>query len=116
MNVFCQDHQIVGESSSTLFSMVQATTQALITLQNTGANTINYRFQELVGSTWTDMDVQGTDLYNTLTAGQSRQLVLVSSESKVQLIGNASGSSTLDFTITRQLARSSGGALPLLNY
>lgn len=107
---------MVGEVSSALFSMVQASTKALITLQNTGSNTINYRFQELVGSTWTDMDVEGTDLYNTLTAGQVKQLALESSETKVQLVGNASGGSVLDFTVTRILARSSGGPLPLLNY
>ena len=116
MNVYVQDHQVVGESVGTLFTLVQASPEALVTLQNTGTNTINYRFQEWDGSAWVDMDVEGTDLYNTLTANQKRLLKLSSTSNKVQLVGNASGSSTLDFTVTRLFDRSSGGALPLLTY
>lgn len=116
MNVYVQDHQVVGETPDTLFTLVQAAPEALITLQNTGTNTINYRFQEFDGSTWTDMDVEGTDLYNTLTAGQVRMIKVESSNTKVKLVGHASGASTLDFTVTRLFDRPSGGSLPMLTY
>lgn len=116
MNVYVSDHQVVGDVSGTLFTMVQASPLAQITLQNTGANTINYRFQELVGSTWTDMALTGTDLYNTLVANQVRLVLVSSSQAQVRLIGSASGGSTLDFSINRIVTRASGGPVPLLNY
>ena len=116
MNVYVSDHQTVSDVSGTLFTLVQASTLAQVTLQNTGANTINYRFQELVGSTWTDMALTGTDLYNTLTANQVRLVLVTSSQPQVRLIGNASGGSTLDFSVSRIVTRTSGGPVPLLNY
>lgn len=116
MNVFVQDHQTVGEVESTLFSMVQASTEALIVLQNTGANTTNYRFQEFASGVWTDMGTLGGDLYSTLSPDEVKHIKLTSSESKVRLVGNASGGSILDFSVTRVLDRGDGGALPMLNY
>lgn len=116
MYTFIQDHQTVGETGAVLFTMVQASHDALITLSNSGTNTINYRFQELVNDVWTDMSVEGTDLYNTLTANQVRTFKLTSSRPQVRLFGNASGGSVLDFSVNRTFNRASGGAVPLLTY
>lgn len=110
------DGQIVGESSSTLFSTIQqGPMSALVILKNSGVNTMNYRFQEYNGSAWVDLGASGSDLYNTLSPNEVRQMLVESSYPQVQLVGNASGGSFLDFSVTRYANRTSGGALPILS-
>lgn len=117
MHLQLQDLQSVGESSATLFSLLQqGAVAALVTLRNAGtANTMNYRFQEFNGTAWVDIGASGSDTYNTLTAGQVRMIKLVSAQAQVRLVGNASGGTTLDFSILRYFARPDGGAVPILS-
>jgi len=117
MHTFIQDLNVVGESSGVLFSLLQqGATSALVTLRNAGGtNTMNYRFQEFNGTTWSDIGVSGSDTYNTLTAGQVRVLKLASNYPQVRLLGNASGGTTLDFSISRFVTREDGAAVPILS-
>jgi hypothetical protein len=116
MNTFAQDSQVVAETEGTLFSLIQqGPVESLVQLRNAGVNTINYRFQEFNGVTWLDLAELGTDLNNTLVAGQVRHLKLNSSYSQVRLVGHASGGSLLEFSVTRYHSRPSGGPLPVLN-
>lgn len=116
MITFVQDRETVQESEGTLFSLIQNSSPVQLFLRNAGVNTINYRFQDSDdgGTTWTDLDVTGTDLYNTLTAGQTRAIRITSTNTNVRIRANASGGSVLDFSVTRFYTRSSGAALPLL--
>lgn len=116
MHIVTQDLQTVGETSATLFSLLQqGAVSALVTLRNAGTtNTMNYRFQEFNGTTWADIGASGSDTYNTLTAGQVRSFKLTSTYPQVKLIGNASGGTTLDFSVMRYFARADGGAIPIL--
>ena len=116
MHVIVQDRQLVGETEGTLFTLLQqGSVNALVTISNTGLNTLNYRFQEFDGSSWVDMDVEDTDLYNTLTAGQVRSFEIDSNYSQVKMVGDASGGAELDFAIQRYHTRSSGGPVPILS-
>lgn len=116
MVINCTDGQIVGESEATLFTMLQqGPMSGLIMLKNSGVNTMNYRFQEWNGSAWVDLGASGSDLYNTLSPNQVRQMLVESSYPQVQLVGNASGGSFLDFSVTRYANRTSGGSLPILS-
>ena len=116
MNTFIQDTQVVGETTATLFEMLQSgPTNALVTIKNTGVNTLNYVFQEFNGTAWVDLDDPGTDLNNTLTAAQMRAVQVQSSYPQVRLRGDASGGASLDFAIQRYFNRASGGSVPLLN-
>lgn len=115
MMTFVTDGQVVGESVSTLFSMLQqGPIEASVFIKNSGLNTLNYRFQYWDGSAWVDMGTSGSDFYNTLMAGEVRALELSTEYPRVQLIGNASGGAFLDFSITRYYNRTSGGSLPLM--
>lgn len=116
MEIFVSDSQICGEVESTMFTLLQQgpiTAPAII--RNAGANTINYRFQESVNGTWTDMDVQGTDMYNTLSAGQVKVVTVASNYAQVRLLGYASGGAIIEFSITRWFNRASGGNVPILS-
>jgi hypothetical protein len=116
MQVFVSDTQVVGETEGTLFEILQqGTTSALVILENTGDNIIGYNFESLVGSTWTDLDESGTDLYNTLTVGEVKAIKVESDDSRVRMRGNASGGSELTFSILRNHTRSSGAAIPILS-
>lgn len=116
MVVQVTDSQIVGETLATLFTIVQpAPIDAAIILKNSGVNTMNYNFQEWTGSAWADLGAVGTDFNTTLQAGQQILVEVTSTNSKVQLLGNASGGALLEFSITRYFNRSSGGAIPILN-
>jgi hypothetical protein len=116
MVVHVTDSQVVGESVATLFQIIQAAPiDATIILKNSGVNTMNYRFQEWNGSTWVDMGASGSDLYNTLSPSETKSVEVDSSNSKVQMIGNASGGAFLEFAVTRYFNRDSGGAIPILN-
>lgn len=116
MVVTLTDSQVVGETLDTLFTIVQAAPiDSAIILKNSGVNTLNYRFQEWTGATWTDLGANGSDFYNTLQADETKLIEVESNNSKVKMIGNASGGAFLEFTITRYFNRESGGAIPLLN-
>lgn len=110
------DGQVVGESVSTLFTIgpQQGPTAALVVLKNSGVNTMNYRFQEYNGSSWVDLGAQGSDYYNTLTAGEVRSFKVTSTYPQIQMVGNASGGAFIDFSITRYFNRAAGGSLPIL--
>ncbi len=115
MIVHASDTQTVTGSVTTLFTIYQASTEAHIILKNVGANMLAYRFQEWTGSAWSDIGISGSDTYNTLTTNQIKFITVSSAYPKVQLIGNASGGSTLEFTVTRNHDRDDGGPLPLFN-
>ncbi len=116
MTVFVEDSQVVSETQATLFTIIQpAPIDAAVIITNSGVNTINYDFQEWTGSAWQDLGAVGSDLNNTLQAGQTVLVEVSSSNSKVQLLGNASGGALLEFSITRYFDRQSGGAIPILN-
>lgn len=115
MNTIVQDLQVIGETESTLFEVLQqGPTAMLVTFLNRGVNTANYRWQALIGSTWTDMAELGDPLNSTLSAGQVRQMAVTSAYPQVRCVGYASGGATLDFTISRYYNRASGAALPLI--
>jgi hypothetical protein len=120
MNVHVYDSQVVGETTSTLFTMVQASpVNALITLHNGGSHTINYSFQALQGDgTWADIEElsPANDINSTLVAGQQKAIVVNSTTGQVQLVGNADGGSLLYFSVTRIYTRASGGPIPLLAF
>lgn len=116
MITLVSDGQIVGESSSTMFTMLQeGPVAALAFIRNSGVNTMNYRFQEWTGTAWVDLGASGSDFYNTLSASETRSFKVTSSYPKVQMIANASGGAYLDFSVTRFFNRSSGGNIPLLS-
>lgn len=107
---------VPSTASSLLFTILQqGAVSVLVTLKNSGANTTNYRFQEMISGTWTDIGSSGSDTYNTLTAGEVKVFKLSSSYSQVRLVGNASGGSSLDFSLARYHARSDAGPVPILN-
>jgi len=110
------DSQVVAEAQQTLFTIIQAAPiDASVIIQNVGVNTINYYFQEWVGGVWQDLGAIGTPLNNTLQPSQTVQVLVDSSNPKVQLVGNASGGALLVFTVTRFFDRDSGGPVPLMN-
>lgn len=116
MIVHCTDGQLVGETESTLFTILQqGPTDFLVVLKNSGVNTANYRFQEYTGAAWVDLGASGTDFYNTLIASQVRSFKVSSSYPQVRLVGNASGGAFLELSIQRYFNRASGGTVPLLN-
>jgi hypothetical protein len=116
MVVHVQDGQVVGETQATLFTIIQpAPINAAVILKNSGVNTMNYDFQEWNGSAWSDLGAVGSNLNSTLQSGQTILVEVDSSNSKVQLLGNASGGAFLEFSITRYFDRQSGGPIPILN-
>lgn len=116
MNILLADSQTVGETEATVFEMVQnSPVVALITLTNNGTNTMNYRFQEKIGTVWTNVSNLGTDQNNTLSAGQVKAISVSSTYPQVRLIGNASGGTVLEFGVLRYFDRPEGGPLPILS-
>jgi len=116
MTIHCTDEQVVGETLSTLFSVLnQGPVAMLVIVKNTGVNTMNYRFQEWNGTTWADLGASGTDYYNTLAENEVRSFKVTSSYPQVRMVGNASGGAYLSFDVTRHVERQSGGALPILS-
>jgi hypothetical protein len=116
MVVHVTDSQVVGETLATLFTIIQpAPIDAAVILKNSGVNTINYDFQEWTGSAWQDMGASGSDLNTTLQPDETVLIPISSTNSKVQLLGNASGGALLEFSVTRYFDRESGGAIPILN-
>lgn len=116
MIILNTDSQIVGETQSTLFSILQSgPVNALVVIKNSGVNTMNYRFQEFNGSAWVDLGASGSDFYNTLSVNEVKTLKLTSAYPQVQMVGNASGGAFLEFSVTRYFNRASGGSIPILN-
>lgn len=117
MHTLCSDLQDVGETTSTLFTLLQAgPVEAAVTIKNNGTNTMNYVFHENNGSAWVDLDVLGTDFQNTLSPGQIKVFVVDSSYPQVRMQGSASGGTELNFSVMREFNRANGGAIPLLNF
>lgn len=109
------DGQVVGETTSTMFTVLQQGPVAmLIIIKNSGVNTMNYRFQEYNGTTWVDLGTAGSDFYNTLMANEVRSFKVTSNYPQVQMVANASGGAFLDFSVDRYWNRAAGGALPIM--
>jgi hypothetical protein len=119
MNILLADTQTVGELEDTIFEMTQnSPVSALVTLANRGtANTMNYRFQQLVAGIWLDLASLGDldNLNGTLSPGQVKAVLVASAYPQVQLVGNASGGTELEFGVTRYYPRADGAPLPILS-
>ena len=116
MVISATDSQIVGETQSTLLSLIQqGPLNALVIMKNSGVNTMNFRWQEFNGSAWVDLGASGSDYYNTLSVNEVKSLKVTSAYPQVQLVGNASGGAFLEVAISRYYNRSSGGSFPLVN-
>lgn len=116
MFVNISDAQIVGETQSVLLTLIQAAPiDAAVIMTNAGVNPISYDWQTWDGSQWDDLETVGNPLNNVLLPATSILVQVQSSNSKVQLLGNASGGALLTFNISRFFNRQSGGAIPILN-
>jgi hypothetical protein len=110
------DIQTVYGVDGVLFSMVQqGPVGALVTMTNSGTNTMNYHFQEFNGNAWNDLGALGTDLNNTLSGFQTKQVSVTSAFPQVRLSGYATGQTVLSFSVDRYVDRANGGSIPLLN-
>jgi hypothetical protein len=115
MVIHCTDGQVVGETQSTVFTLLQqGPVSALIILKNSGVNTLNYDFQQFVNGAWADIGTSGSDCYNTLRANEVLTLQIDSAYPQVRLLANASGGAFIDFSVTRFWNRIAGGALPIM--
>jgi hypothetical protein len=117
MQTFVQDTQVVGETTSTLFTLLQqGSVQASLILNCTGSNPLFYDLQSSPdGVTWTDIESYGNPLNNTLLPGTQVQVTVTSSTNYVRCVGSASGGTTLDFSVSRFFNRPSGGTVPLVS-
>ena len=115
MIIHCTDGQVVGESQSVMFTLLQqGPVSALVILKNSGVNTLNYDWQNFNGISWVDIGAMGSDFNNTLSPNEVVSLQIDSAYPQVQLLANASGGAFLDFSVTRFWNRAAGGALPIL--
>ncbi len=108
------DSQLVGETQSTLWFSDYGPNLMQVTIKNSGVNTMNYRFQEWNGSAWTDLGTSGSDMFNTLSPNEVKQVTVSSVYPRVQMVGNASGGAFLEFAVMRYSNRPSGGSIPIL--
>lgn len=109
------DSQIVGETQSTLWSVLQqGPVNMLLIIKNSGVNTMNYQIQEFNGSAWNTLGPSGSDFYDTLSVNEVKCISVTSTYPQIQMVGNASGGAFLEFSVTRYFNRSSGGPLPIL--
>lgn len=116
MTIHVCDEQVVGETVSTLFTMLQqGPVAALVIIKNAGVNTMNYRFQEWNGTAWIDLGANGSDYYNTLSENEVKSFKVASAYPQIRMVGNASGGAYLTFDVTRYSERPNGGALPILS-
>lgn len=116
MRTHVTDIQTVYGVDGVLFSMVQqGPVGALVTMTNSGTNTMNYRFQQFNGNIWNEMDTLGTDLNNTLSYLQTKQVSVTSAYPQVRLSGYATGNTVMHFSVDRYVDRASNGSIPLLN-
>lgn len=117
MNTFVQDLNVVGETEATLVEFLPAAaSDNLLILRNAGVNTMNYRIQQFNGTTWVDIDISGTDYYNSLASGVIKTVRVLATYPRHRIVGNASGGSTLDFSSVRLFSRAPGGQCPLLSF
>ncbi len=107
------DGQVCGESEAQLFQ-VKGVTAFNVILKNSGVNVMQYRFAENNGSTWVDLGASGTDLNTTLTANQVRMFKVSSTYPNVRCSGSASGGAFLEWVVTTDITRQSGGAYTVL--
>lgn len=115
MNIFIQDSQLVGETEATVFTLIQqSSTPTSVFLTNQGTNALTYRFQEQLDGTWTDIGEVGTSTNGALVPNQSIAVLIDSTATSVRLVGNASGGTRLDFSVSRLAVRAAGGPLPIL--
>lgn len=115
MVIHVTDSQLVGETQSTLWSVLQqGPVNMLVIIKNSGVNTMNYRFQEFNGSAWVDLGTSGSDYYNTLSVNEVKAFKVTSTYPQIQMVGNASGGAFLEFSVDRYFNRPSGGAIPIL--
>lgn len=119
MIIHVSDQQVIGETEEVAWTAIQQSPMAMeVFLTNSGVNTINYRFQQLLGDgTWSDLAAlsPANDLNSTLTTGQTKAILVSGNYSQCRLVANASGGAQLDFAITRFVTRASHGALPILS-
>lgn len=110
------DGQVVGETSSVMFTVLQQGPVSMqVIIKNSGVNTMNYDFQQFDPTNgWTDLGTLGSVFNNTLQPGQVTSLLVTSAFPQVQLVANASGGAFLDFSVTRYFNRPAGGALPIM--
>ena len=117
MYTFITDSAAVLTNDSVIFQGIQqGQTNAQWVLKNVGGVTINYHAQVNNGSTYVDVSAQGTDLNNTLQVNQVKLITCQVDYPQVRLMANASGGSTLIFSITRDFDRSDGGDIPILSF
>lgn len=117
MNVAVSDLETIGETSTQAFQLYQqGPVSALVQLQNVGVNDIVYKFQAYVAGVWTDLGALGTDFNGTLEASAKLALQITTSSAQVRMLAAASGGSTLFFSVLQPMSRTSGGALPLINF
>ena len=113
MTVNLSDGSVVGESEAQLFQ-IKGVTAFNVILKNSGVNVMQYRLSENNGSTWIDLGASGTDLNTTLTANQVRLFRVVSTYPNVRCQGSASGGAFLEWVVTTDITRQSGGAYTVL--
>ncbi len=114
MNVATQDVEVIGETSTQAFQLYQqGPVTALLQMKNLGVNDIVYVFQAYISGVWTDLGVLGTDFNNTLA---SINVEISTASAQVRLLANASGGSTLTFSVLQFMSRTNGGALPIINF
>ena len=115
MQINVTDSQTVGETSAVITTLVQpASTPTAVFLTNAGTNALTYRYQEFDGETWNDLDVPGTPANGALIAGGSATVLIKSTSTQVRLVGNASGGTVVQFSVSRLATRAPGAALPIL--
>lgn len=119
MIIHVSDQQVIGETEEVAWTAIQQSPMDMsIFLTNSGVNTINYRFQQLLGDgTWSDLAAlsPANNLNSTLTSGQTKAVLVTGNYSQCRLVANASGGAQLDFAITRFVTRASHGPVPILS-
>ena len=115
MVIHVTDGQLVGETESTMFTLLQqGPVNVLVIIKNSCVNTMSYRFQEFTGNGWNDLGASGTDFYSTLQPSEVKTFKLTSAYPQVQMVANASGGAFLDFSLTRYWNSAAGGTIPIL--
>jgi hypothetical protein len=123
MDVFLSDTQNVPGSATTLFQIIQQGPVNAQMILRRAANAvtdpvITYYLEEWNGSAWVLLGTNGSDYYNTLSyATPMRHINVESNYPKVRMTGFcASGTNTLDYSVTRSYDRPSGGVVPIISF
>jgi len=111
------DTNTIGELSAAAFKTIQqgGITNLQVTLQNLGVNVISYNFQQLNGASWQDIGEDGTIYQDTLSSGETVNVAINLPFAQIRLMCNASGGSTLGFSVSRYFDWTTGGFLPLIS-